>query len=123
MQESNENELVIDYNYLFMTMELFKSREEQISWVHQIACMNNMIILIKRSDNVEIGRSLRVTLACERSGSFYESKEKVSRKNVASVGEFEVGNNKKKTRRQSMLEAPGQKNVVVNLHRRGINLS
>ncbi|KAL8458465.1 hypothetical protein ACS0TY_036106 [Phlomoides rotata] len=40
--ESNENELVVDYGYLFMTHALFESKEELINWVHQLACSNDM---------------------------------------------------------------------------------
>ncbi|KAL8515262.1 hypothetical protein ACS0TY_014101 [Phlomoides rotata] len=40
--ESNENELVVDYGYLFTTHALFESKEELISWVHQLARSNDM---------------------------------------------------------------------------------
>ncbi|KAL8483585.1 hypothetical protein ACS0TY_026318 [Phlomoides rotata] len=36
-----------------------------------MARLNDMVIIIKRSDNAESGRRPRVTLACERSGTFY----------------------------------------------------
>lgn len=69
---------MVDYGYLFMTRAFFESREELISLDNQMARKKDMVILIKRSDNVESGRHPR----CERSGTYCEPRKMLPCKNV-----------------------------------------
>ncbi|KAL8525485.1 hypothetical protein ACS0TY_014921 [Phlomoides rotata] len=62
---------------------------ELINWVHERARLNDMIILIKRSDNADRGGRPSVMLAYEISVTFRDLK-KASRKIFSSIGELNV---------------------------------
>ncbi|KAL8536149.1 hypothetical protein ACS0TY_011692 [Phlomoides rotata] len=48
-----------------------------IDWAREAGRVEKMVIIVKRSDDDANSRRPRLTLACERSGVFRESKKKV----------------------------------------------
>ncbi|KAL8458339.1 hypothetical protein ACS0TY_036009 [Phlomoides rotata] len=70
------NEMIMDYTNTFTTWEYFVSRDALLQWVRRVGNENNMVIVVKRSDNGAGKKKARVFLACERGGSYRRWKEK-----------------------------------------------
>ncbi|CAL5401527.1 unnamed protein product [Camellia sinensis] len=58
---------LVDYTSQFITNEVFKSKEELLSWVRDVGRKNGFVIVIKTSDCGGGHRTPRIYLACERS--------------------------------------------------------
>ncbi|KAL7224361.1 hypothetical protein ACSBR1_025757 [Camellia fascicularis] len=66
----------MDYSNEFVTHEIFKSRDELIRWAHQVGKRNGFVIVMQKSDGGGIrGRKPRLSLACERSGSYRDTRK------------------------------------------------
>ncbi|XP_070662492.1 uncharacterized protein [Malus domestica] len=90
-------ECVVDYTDQFTTYEIFKGKDALITWVREQGKLNNMVIVIKRSDLGGEGKTVsrpRLTLACERNGTY------LSYKCVVAYGQRsdEIGHTKKQSR-------------------------
>ncbi|KAL8474205.1 hypothetical protein ACS0TY_030865 [Phlomoides rotata] len=70
------NEMIMDYTNTFTTWDYFVSRDALLQWVRRVGNENNMVIVVKRSDNVAGKKKARVFLACEGGGSYRRWKEK-----------------------------------------------
>ncbi|CAL5340557.1 unnamed protein product [Camellia sinensis] len=66
---------LVDYTSQFITNEVFKSKEELLSWVRDVGRKNGFVIVIKTSDYGGGHRTLRIYLACERSGQYRAHKK------------------------------------------------
>ncbi|XP_028059686.1 uncharacterized protein LOC114263370 [Camellia sinensis] len=78
-------ECIVDYTSQFDTKEVFKSKEELLSWVQEVGKRSGFVILIKTSDYGGGRRRPRIYLACERSGQYrVRKKPKVDSKNMIS---------------------------------------
>ncbi|CAL5374942.1 unnamed protein product [Camellia sinensis] len=78
-------ECIVDYTSQFDTKEVFKSKEELLSWVQEVGKRNGFVIVIKTSDYGGGRRRPRIYLACERSGQYRVRKKlKVDSKNMIS---------------------------------------
>ncbi|XP_034197134.1 uncharacterized protein LOC117612557 [Prunus dulcis] len=68
-------ECVMDYSDQFTTYLIFNGRDALLRWAREQGKMNNIVIVIKRSDyRGESKRKPRVILACERNGNYKSSK-------------------------------------------------
>ncbi|KAL7206120.1 hypothetical protein ACSBR2_018931 [Camellia fascicularis] len=71
-----DSELVMDYSNEFVTHEIFKDRDELIRWARQVGRRNGFVIVVQKSDGGGIrGRKPRLSLACQRSGSYRDSRK------------------------------------------------
>ncbi|XP_028085166.1 uncharacterized protein LOC114286245 [Camellia sinensis] len=70
------SELEMDYSNEFVTHGIFKSRDELIQWARQVGRRNGFVIVVQKSDGGGIrGRKPRLSLACERSGSYRDTRK------------------------------------------------
>ncbi|XP_034202744.1 uncharacterized protein LOC117617474 [Prunus dulcis] len=68
-------ECVMDYSDQFTTYLIFNGRDALLRWAREQGKMNNIVIVIKRSDyGGESKRKPRVILGCERNGNYKSSK-------------------------------------------------
>ncbi|CAL9018152.1 unnamed protein product, partial [Prunus brigantina] len=68
-------ECVMDYSDQFTTYSIFNSRDALLRWAHEQGKLNNIVIVIKRSDYGGEGkRRPHVILACERNGNYKSCK-------------------------------------------------
>ena len=81
----------LDYTDLFLTNSWFATKEDLVDWVRGVALANQMIIVVKRSDNGGGTKKGRIVIVCERSGE--HRAEKVNKLNRADSesGEKTVG--------------------------------
>ncbi|KAL8487372.1 hypothetical protein ACS0TY_023886 [Phlomoides rotata] len=70
-------EIVMDYTNVFTTLENFASRDALLKWVHRVGKENNIVIVVKRSDNGAGKKKARVFLACERGGAYRSFKGRI----------------------------------------------
>ncbi|XP_028122576.1 uncharacterized protein LOC114319718 [Camellia sinensis] len=71
-----DSELVMDYSNEFVTHEIFKSPDELIRWARQVGRKNGFVIVVQKSNGGGIrGRKPRLSLACERSGSYRDTRK------------------------------------------------
>ncbi|CAL8134186.1 unnamed protein product [Prunus armeniaca] len=64
-------ECVMDYSDQFTTYSIFNGRDALLQWAREQGKLNNIVIVIKRSDYGGEGkRRPRVILACERNGNY-----------------------------------------------------
>ncbi|CAL2259935.1 unnamed protein product [Prunus armeniaca] len=65
----------MDYSDQFTTYSIFNGRDELLRWAREQEKLNNIVIVIKRSDYGGEGkRRPRVILACERNGNYKSCK-------------------------------------------------
>ncbi|CAL2248387.1 unnamed protein product [Prunus armeniaca] len=68
-------EYVMDYSDQFTTYSIFNGRDALLRWAREQGKLNNIVIVIKRSDYEGEGkRRPRVILACERNGNYKSCK-------------------------------------------------
>ncbi|KAL8538304.1 hypothetical protein ACS0TY_000328 [Phlomoides rotata] len=60
----------MDYTNIFTIMDYFESRDALLSWVRRVGFENNIVIVVKRSDNSVGRKNARVFLTCERAGVY-----------------------------------------------------
>ncbi|KAF6157677.1 hypothetical protein GIB67_037250 [Kingdonia uniflora] len=78
--EANEEQFVqIDFTAAFTNDKAFKNRDDLIKWCHDIGKFGTVIVT-KRVDNFDSGRTPRITLACERSEKFRLYKKDLEKK-------------------------------------------
>ncbi|KAL7263158.1 hypothetical protein ACSBR1_001352 [Camellia fascicularis] len=71
-----DSKLVMDYSNKFVTHEIFKSRDELIRWTRQVGRRNGFVIVVQKLDGGGIrGRKPRLSLACEGSGSYRDTRK------------------------------------------------
>ncbi|KAL8539394.1 hypothetical protein ACS0TY_001135 [Phlomoides rotata] len=67
----------MDYTNTFTTWEYFLSHDALLQWVCRVGNENNMVIVVKRSDNGAGKKKVRVFFVCEHGGSYRQWKEKI----------------------------------------------
>eukprot|EP00268_Persea_americana_P034804 TRINITY_DN3440_c2_g1_i6.p1 TRINITY_DN3440_c2_g1~~TRINITY_DN3440_c2_g1_i6.p1 ORF type:complete len:952 (-),score=86.58 TRINITY_DN3440_c2_g1_i6:87-2942(-) len=70
------SECGMDYSSEFITQEIFKSREALIKWARDVGRRNGFVIVIKTSNAGGHGKKPRLTLVCERSGYYRDTRKK-----------------------------------------------
>ncbi|XP_028092117.1 uncharacterized protein LOC114292371 [Camellia sinensis] len=60
---------------VLLTIQVFKSKEELLSWVRDVGRKNGFVIVIKTSDYAGGHRTPKIFLACERSGQYIAHKK------------------------------------------------
>ncbi|KAF6148202.1 hypothetical protein GIB67_011977 [Kingdonia uniflora] len=80
--EAKEEEQFVQYDFTvaFTNDKVFNNRNDLIKWCHDIKKSVGTVIVTKRADNSDLGRTLRITLACERSGKFRLYKKDLEKK-------------------------------------------
>ena len=66
-------------------MKVFYSKEALITWVILIEKDNDFVVMIKTSES-GVGRKARLRLACERSGTYRQPKNRPNRQEFSHKG-------------------------------------
>ncbi|KAL6513162.1 hypothetical protein OROGR_020648 [Orobanche gracilis] len=69
-----------DYGQHFMTSQIFANRDGILNWVREVGYSLGFVLIVFRSDEARNGKRGRITIACEKSGTYKQSKDVLKRK-------------------------------------------